>query len=406
MANSGGHFGRFLKAGIFLLLSGAVVDPAHGLMWTELSPSGEPPTPRERHTSVYDPATNRMIVFGGRDSDFNALDELWVLTHANGLGGAPHWMLLSQTGDAPGARILHTAVYNPVSNRMIVFGGRDDTNSTVPADVWVLEHANGLGGTPNWILLSPTGGPPSDRYRQAAVYDLNTNRMIIFGGAPSPYKNDVWVLDHADGLGGTPSWTALSPTGGPPPGRSSTSAVYDPNTNRLIVFAGFNFSLLNDVWVLDHANGLGGTPNWTELSPTGGPPTPRTEHTAVYDPTTNGMIVFGGDDSTGPLNELWLLTQANGLGGTPNWLLLSPAGGPPAERILHSAIFDPASNRMTVFGGTDTETRFNDVWVLVDAFARVPQAAPVLSSIALAVLVLLLACVGVVQIRWLRRRRS
>ena len=73
----------------------------------------------------------------------------------------------------------------------------------------------------------------------------------------------------------------MSPTGGPPPGRSSTSAVLDLATNRMTVFGGFAFSTFNDTWVLDHANGLGGTPNWTELSPTGTLPTARTEHTAV-----------------------------------------------------------------------------------------------------------------------------
>jgi hypothetical protein len=401
-ANRSSYFGALLRGSVFLLLLGTVVGSAHGLQWIELSPTGGPPTPRDRHTAVYDPVSNRMIVFGGRDSGFNALDDVWILTHPNGLGGTPEWTKLSPTGDAPGKRILHSAVYNPLSNRMIVFGGRDETNTTVSADVWVLEHANGLDGTPNWIMLSPTGGPPDQRYRHAAVYDVSTDRMIIFGGAGAPYKNDVWVLEQADGLGGSPNWTELSPTGGPPPGRSSMGATYDPTSNRLTVFGGFNFGLLNDVWVLDHANGLGGTGNWTELSPTGEPPTARTEHTAVYDPQTNGMLVFAGDDNSGPLDELWLLSNANGLGGTPNWMLLSPTGGPPPERILHSAVFDENGNRMTVFGGIG-EDRLNDVWVLTDAFARPSASAPAMSSVALGALTLMLFFIGVAQLARLRR---
>ena len=45
------------------------------------------------------------------------------------------------------------------------------------------------------------------------------------------------------------------------------SAVYDDTSNRLIVFQ-------NDVWVLVDANGIG-SPSWVQLSPTGTLPPPR-----------------------------------------------------------------------------------------------------------------------------------
>ncbi len=61
---------------------------------------------------------------------------------------------------------------------------------------------------------------------------------------------------------------------------------------------------------------------WTELFPTGGPSLVRTTHSAVHNPTSNRMIVFGGQNGGGfgvdpKLNDVWVLSNADGLGGHP-----------------------------------------------------------------------------------------
>ena len=43
---------------------------------------------------------------------------------------------------------------------------------------------------------------------------LAGNWMMIFGGCGG--CTDPWVLANANGLGGTPTWTQLSPSDGPP----------------------------------------------------------------------------------------------------------------------------------------------------------------------------------------------
>ncbi len=70
----------------------------------------------------------------------------------------------------------------------------------------------------SWTQLSPTGVPPSVRDHHSAVYDSANNRMMVFAGDDGSCSggNDVWVLSNADGTGGTPVWTQLNPTGGPP----------------------------------------------------------------------------------------------------------------------------------------------------------------------------------------------
>ena len=98
---------------------------------------------------------------------------------------------------------------------------------------------------------------------------------------------------------GTPAWTNLRYLGSTGVGlqRFNHSSVYDLNTDRMIAFVGDEGDPLldtkNDLLVLANANGLGGTPQWTVLLQNGatGSPTARELHTAVYDATNNRMIV-------------------------------------------------------------------------------------------------------------------
>lgn len=258
---------------------------------------------------------------------------------------------------------------------MIVFGGGLGFSSPCTNEVRVLTDASGAGGTPSWSLLI-TGGP-APRFGHSVVYDPTTNKLIVFGGSncfTTPSFGDVWVLSNANGLGGAPVWTQLFPSGSTP-FRTAHTAVYDDASNRLIVFGGASAPgvgggvLSNEVWVLTDANGIG-TPQWIQLLPAPGPAA-RLNHTAVYDAAANQMIVFGGQNP-GLANDVWVLSNANGLAGTPTWTQLFPSGGPPLVRLAHTAVFDQATKRMTVFGGLTCDpggcTNLNDVWVLTDAF--------------------------------------
>jgi len=330
--------------------------------WTQLFPAGSP-VEREAHSAVYDEAHNRMIIFGGRSLS-GSLNDAWILSNADGLGGSPSWIPLTP-GIGPSPRAFHSAVYDSANNRMIVFGGEPSSN-----DVWVLSNANGLEVTPAaWTQLSPTGAIPK-RLGHSAVYDTANNKMIIFGGEMSlgvfsAILDDIWVLSNANGLGGTPTWTKLSPAGAIV-GREMHSAIYDAAHNRMVVFGGYtaNLVLSNDVWVLSNANGLGGTPAWTQLSPTGAISS-RNSHSAVYDTSTNRMTVFGGIANFMFVNDVWVLSNANGLGGAPAWTQLTPTGGPsPSVREGHSAVYHSATSSMTVFGGRLVQGWAKDVWVL------------------------------------------
>ena len=312
--------------------------------WTQLTPLGTPPSARSSHSAVYDPVRDRTVVFGGSSSDSpHSLNDVWALS----LAGTPAWTQLTPSGTSPSARSSHSAVYDPVRDRMLVFGGYwYDGSSHYLNDVWDLS----LSGTLAWTQLTPLGTPPSGRDGHIAVYDPVRDRMVVFGGwSGEPLLNDFWALS----LTAAPAWTQLTPSGTPPGARSDHSAIYDPVRDRMVVFGGALGSYFNDVWTLS----LEGTLVWTQLTPSGTPPRARSAHSAIYDPVRDRMVVFGGRNSSSVyFNDVWALSLA----GASAWTQLTPSGTPPSPRGNHSAIYDPVRDRMVVFGGYYV----NDVWVL------------------------------------------
>src|SRR5262249_46493326 len=153
-----------------------------------------------------------------------------------------------------------STAYDALSNRLIVFGGRL-TSADSLNDVWVLTNANGLGGASEWIRLEPEGVPPEPRGGHSMTYDANSGRWIVTEGNSGSliftFYRDVWVLDHANGLGGPPVWQRLPTHNSPPTRRTQFASGYSYAGNRLVV--GFGYSepqptLLNDTWVLTNAS--------------------------------------------------------------------------------------------------------------------------------------------------------
>jgi len=279
-----------------------------------------------------------MIVFGGGQfggSIFNTLfNDVWVLTNANGVGGTPQWIPLSPAGGPPAPRAGQEVVYDAANNRMVVFGGGNNGIESVPNDVWVLTNANGLGGAPNWTQLAPSGTIPSRREHFAVGYDPATNRMVIFGGC-CYWTNDTFVLTNANGLGGQPQWSQILPGGTLPSIRSTPSFGYDPAGNFLIIFGELGPNITyNDTWKLTDANGVGGTPQWTNLIPNGDPNSPpiisglNTASASSYDPADRRLISL----KNGP--------NASGQVVLQTWVLSIPVG----SLINPGGVLNSASN--------------------------------------------------------------
>ena len=113
------------------------------LAWTQFTAAGSLPGVREGHTAVYDPATNRLIIFGGTNCSGTYYNDVWILSNADGSTATPSWTKVTPIGTGPIARSQATAIYDSVSNIMTVYGG-GTTSTTVFGDVWTLSNANGV----------------------------------------------------------------------------------------------------------------------------------------------------------------------------------------------------------------------------------------------------------------------
>ena len=202
----------------------------------------------------------------------------------------------------------------------------------------------------SWSSLMPFPPDPQPRTQHVAVYDPSGDRMVLYGGEGF---SDTWIVT----LGESPRWTqlALSPNPGV---RNAAAAIYDSKRDRMIVFGGYTpDAYLGDVWELR----LGKTPEWRQLQPTGTPPSPRLFAGAVYDPARDRMVVIGGTPKA--LNDVWELSFRTEV---PSWNELFPTGVPPGPRYGHTATYDPAYDRVVVFGGANPGTggEFGDLWEL------------------------------------------
>lgn len=269
--------------------------------------------------AAYSRRTDRLILFGGAFGYTTpCTEELWILTNASGAGGTPRWEKVAHPAGAPwpAPRAEHAVAYDEASNRLMLYGGHDCV-APVFTDYWVLRDADGSTGTPAWERIIPdtTAGTPREPRGQAMAFSPGKNRLIVFGGFD--YRtlesfNDSWILTDANGLGARPAWRRLKIVGTLPPGRIQPAFGFDPSTDRLVIALGDNGKLLGDGWVLVGADGSPPESRWIPL-PLGAPaPSPRGGSAAVFDPLTDRLIIFGGASPRGSPGDMWVLRNATG----------------------------------------------------------------------------------------------
>ena len=281
------------------------------------------PSARLEHTTAYDAARDRMLLFGGKDA-YRFFNDVWQLD----LTGVPTWSPIATAGVPPSPRESR-AIYDPVRDRLLLFGGFSypyHLNET-----WELT----LSGTPTWHQLFPEGLLPEPRRGQSLIYDPVGDRVLLFGGYDdTKFFYDVWALEFQ----GQPHWVPIPTLGVGPGPRYGATATYDPVRRQMIVFGGYDGHYLDDAFALS----LDQAPKWTSI--VADPhPGPTDFHTMAYDPDRDRFLLFGGNDGH-PLGELWELGF-----GSP--ILLPPSesltGGEPVLRVL-GATLDRASGAAVV----------------------------------------------------------
>ena len=301
---------RFLSL-LTILTAAASALPAQ---WANQEPPTNP-SPRRTGAAVFDPSSNRVVIYGGLiASPAQAIDEMWGYT---GL-----WTQISPVGATP--RWGHKMVADTANNRLLTFGGRSPTVSALSDDTRVWDGSA-------WQQLTTTNAP-SARFLYGMVYDTQRDRVVLFGGrsgfAPN---NETWEFDGTD-------WTQIATPNAPAP-REEMGMVYDASLGRVVLYGGCDESTLTvygDTWWYDGSD-------WTDVSPTNSP-APRFRGSMVYDSDRSRSVYFGGYDGTQVFSDT--LEYAGG-----EWVAV-PSGGTTPENTTESyAAYSPQRGATVIFGG-------------------------------------------------------
>ena len=176
-----------------------------------------------------------------------------------------------------------------------------------------------------WSILNNQGLPSTVGFKAIWI----GNEFIFISGHSQLNSRKYNIL--------TNSWSLIS-TVNAPDFRNNFSLVWDGNT--VIVWGGNNnIANLNTGAMYNPF-----TDTWTVMN-TSGAPIARQNHTAIWSPTTNRMIVWGGQDATGSLSTGGLYNPA-----TNTWTGATNTTGAPPARTLHTAIW--SGTEMIIFGGS------------------------------------------------------
>lgn len=236
------------------------------------------------------------------------------------------WSRLTDTSvEFPPDRITPGATYDPVNDRLILFGGFDpvgfigSNGAGEFNDTWAFNLIGNTSGF--WENLTPIVGTvpvgsadpdTASLTNPSLIFDPIQNRFVIFGGFTDTdplfgvgelASDETYCLTLSPA---TSIWEFF-PLGSVtrPQGSNGNSGVFDSQNQRMIIhggFRGFGSDPLDETWVLDLSQPLG---IWT-FATTG----PGVEnHMMAYDEVFNRVILFGGSSVTeGNSDDTWLFT--------------------------------------------------------------------------------------------------
>ena len=142
-------------------------------------------------------------------------------------------------------------------------------------------------------------------------------------------------------------WVRLSPATSPP-ARSYLAMTYDPASGKIVMFGGYEATgYLNDTWTFD------GT-TWSQVATPISPPR-RAAAQIAYDASTQKVVLFGGYNGTRYLGDTWIWN-----GKTLRWNRAQPAHSP--LPVTSPMVFADPNGSVDVLGGFDGRFYQYSMW--------------------------------------------
>ena len=312
--------------------------PPGAALWTRLSPPGPAPSAREGHTWTVDPSSGLAYLFGGRN-DKEALGDLWVYDLA-----ADAWRQSLPDGPSPAARFGHAAAWVDGVG-LVVYAGQTGSSSLL-GDIWVYDP-----DADRWRQLPSPGDGPAARTRSCAAVGTD-GRIWISQGASRGGADltDTWAYDPAGDR-----WSDETQTGPLPVARSGHRCWWTAD-GRFALYAGetTDGAKLDDLWTLGVPGGPGAAWRRTEGERT----IPRS--LPAVDGNGDRIVVVGGVGTGGVYLADIVTFDAKTLAAS----VVEQAGEAPGGRASATLVDDPAAERLLLFGGLDGSGALDELWQL------------------------------------------
>ncbi|XP_030578599.1 kelch repeat-containing protein isoform X2 [Archocentrus centrarchus] len=218
------------------------------MSWVAAETLAEGPTPDARigHTSIYDPDSRRIFVFGGSKNkkwfnDVHILDtQSWK------------WTMVEAQGKVPPLAYHSCSMFQ---GELFVLGGVFPRPNPEPDgcsdSLYIFDPRLSI-----WYQPIVTGDKPSPRSGHSACV-MQERKIYVFGGWDTPVcYSDMYMLDL-----GLMEFSAVKTTGKPPSPRSWHGSAVLSDT-KFLIHGGYNGNnALSDTFIFDIE-----TNSWTEVS--------------------------------------------------------------------------------------------------------------------------------------------
>jgi hypothetical protein len=299
--------------------------------WIDRTPAQEHPVGRWLQTIAMSDS-GRLLMFGGILPPFAAVYDTWTWDALSGRWEQPESPALPD-----GMRSAPSMVYVPVNDSFFLFGGYYEGSPT--SDMWAFDSSQDA-----WNPVAPSGAMPELRSEATMVYDPDSQKVLLFGGiANTKFLQDTWEWDPV-----LAEWQERFPAQ-MPVARYQAVAAWTPG--QVVLFGGGQEGgnpPLNDLWLWNSSAG-----SWTEIPMSDPWPEPESFNQLAYNRRLHRLILYNGE-------ELWTLNPDSW-----EWRQIETAGDGPIGRRGHSLFYDDSQGRVMVFGGLGHNSgHLSDLWSL------------------------------------------
>lgn len=293
---------------------------------------------------IYDPVNERVLMFGGSiyTNNYAFYNELWSFEPED-----QTWTLV-ESGEKPAPRFHHTMVYIPDSHKVFLFGGWGTSDKI--ADTWVYDITEN-----EWSQLHPSASP-SPRSSTVMAYDHENNVVVLFSGYGEDDEKltDTWVYDFS-----AEDWVQMHPDDEPLP-QYGGGMIYDTDSKKLLLYPGhWSTSRTvhgygDEVWVYDYPSNT-----WTELNTSPKPEGRYWFHHTYIDHEAAFLLNGGTGIRDEPCEEVLLYRYRDN-----SWETVTTNSGP-VSRSSSSMCYIPGTLEVVLFGGADENVnQLGDTWLL------------------------------------------